>query len=151
MEIKKLYSLGMNKDDKKREKREVPVCLALVVCDSILREEGTHKLSLFGLFNSIAAASFPTRHAKMHIYAAVTNYVGEATGKLKFSAPGGDLLAELSGSLNFPDKLAVVELNFVINGMVFPRPGAYTIEFFVADHLIQSRDVQITELKRMGR
>jgi hypothetical protein len=142
----------MGKISSKKESRAVPICQAIVICDNIIREEHTRKLSLIGLFNSIGASIFPVRHSKMHIYIALTDYKGDAKGTLKFLAPDGEVLAELSGPLHFDNKLAVLELNFVINGMVFPKPGAYTIEFLVADQFVVSRDFQVIELrKRRGK
>ncbi|MCK4232776.1 hypothetical protein KAX21_07490 [candidate division WOR-3 bacterium] len=145
MGIKELYSFGMNKKPSKKENRAVPICQAIVVCDNIIREEHTRKLSLMGLFNSIKATTFPIRHAKMHIYIALTDYKGDAEATLKFLNPEGEELAKLSGPLRFANKLSVLELNFVINGMVFPKPGAYTIEFLVNDQLVVSRDIQVIE------
>lgn len=143
MEPKLLYFFTMLK----KGSRLAPICQAIVVCDNIIREENTHKLSLMGLFNSITVPSFPTRHARMHVFVSLTNYIGETEGKLKFIDPEGNTIAEIQGPITFNDKLATVELNIIINGMVFPKPGVYTIEFLVAHQLVGSRKIQVMERK----
>lgn len=151
MDVQELYSLGMNKKPTKKGSEAVPLCQALIVCDNIIREEHTRKLSLMGLFNSIQSAVFPISHAKMHIYIALTDYRGDAEATLKFLDPEGTEMARLSGPLHFKNKLAVLELNFVIHGMVFPNPGAYSIEFLINDRLIVSKDIQVVVMQTQKR
>jgi len=125
-----------------------PICQAIVICDNIIREENTRKLSLMGLFNSIKVSAFPTRHARMHVYVSLTNYIGETKGMLKFLDPEGNVLAQIQEPVVFQDKFATIELNFVINGMVFPKPGVYTIEFLVSHQLVGSRKIEITRKEK---
>lgn len=101
-----------------------------------------------GLFNSIGATAFPTRHPRMHVFVSLTNYVGEAPGELKIIDPEGSILAQMGNPLRFNDKLATVELNVVINGIVFPKPGVYTIEFLVDQQLVGSRKIQVGKIKK---
>jgi hypothetical protein len=121
-----------------------PICQAVVVCDQVIREAETNKFTLMGLFNSIKVSAFPTRHVRIHVFVSLTNYEGEAEGMLKFIDPEGNVVAQMQGPIVFHDKLATIDLNFVINGMVFPKPGTYTIEFLVAHQLVGSRKIQVT-------
>ncbi|TET23983.1 MAG: hypothetical protein E3J71_00480 [Candidatus Stahlbacteria bacterium] len=125
-----------------------PICQAIVVCDQVIREAETNKLSLMGLFNSIKVSAFPTRHTRMHVYVSLTNYIGETKGMLKFLDPEGNVLAQIQEPVVFQDKFATIELNFVINGMVFPKPGVYTIEFLVSHQLVGSRKIEITRKEK---
>jgi hypothetical protein len=45
-----------------------PILKAMLLCDSTLVEEGTHKRSLLGIFDSIRSKEFPTVHPMMSIY-----------------------------------------------------------------------------------
>jgi len=132
----------------KKGSSPAPICQAIVVCDNIIREENTRKLSLMGLFNSIKVSAFPTRHTRMHVYVSLTNYIGETKGMLKFLDPEGNVLAQIQEPVVFQDKFATIELNFVINGMVFPKPGVYTIEFLVSHQLVGSRKIEITRKEK---
>ena len=124
-----------------------PLLLSMVVCDQIIREEGTRKLSLLGLFNKIGSKKFPCVHPKMHIYIALTEYEGNANCELKFSDNSGKALVRMSGPLDFPNKLAVVEMNFCINNIPLPTAGVYHFDFFVNGELIGHRKFEVQQIK----
>ena len=65
------------------DQRKKPIAEALILCDEIITEAGTNKKSLIGTFNSIVSAEFPMQHAKICVYAAMTNGQGEMAGVLR--------------------------------------------------------------------
>jgi hypothetical protein len=81
----------------------------------------------------------------MHIFVSLTDYQGEAEGRLRFVDSNGKTIAQTQGKLAFPDKLGTVDINFVINGMVFPKPGTYIIEFLVNNNIIGQRKIQVIQ------
>lgn len=119
----------------------------MIICDQVIREEGTKKISLVGLFNTIHAKSFPCVHPKMHIYIALTEFTGVANCELKFSDEANQIITQLKGPMNFPDKLAIAEINFQINNLPLPKPGLYHFDFFVEGQLMCHRKfmVQVTK------
>src|SRR5438046_3092720 len=62
---------------------EQPMAQALVICDQIIEEAGTHKKSLIGIFNSIFASTFPIQYSKMCVYASLTNGRGRVKMELR--------------------------------------------------------------------
>ncbi|MBI2160737.1 MAG: hypothetical protein HYU25_10255 [Candidatus Rokubacteria bacterium] len=54
-----------------------PVVSALLLCDLIIREEGTHKASLIGIVRSISAPRFPANLGELWVYPMVTDAEGE--------------------------------------------------------------------------
>src|SRR5436305_596684 len=58
-----------------------PVPMAIVICDQIIEDRLTGKKTLVGLFNSIAARSFPCTHATMSVFVSLT----EGRGKYKLA------------------------------------------------------------------
>ncbi len=114
------------------KKRAKPVLLAMIVSDKIIHEEETKKISLIGLFSTIHAKSFPCVHDKMHIYIALTDYAGSAKCELTFSDDTGQQIAHLPPqNLNFPEKLAIVEITFGINNLPLPKEGIYHFDLFI--------------------
>lgn len=63
-----------------------PVCNAFLICDYAIREEGTGKVSLVGVFENINARSFPVTHGLLCVYAKLTDIF--QLGGLVFERPG---------------------------------------------------------------
>jgi len=129
------------------KKRAKPVLLAMIVCDKIIREEGTKKNSLIGVFDRVHATQFPCTHSRMHVYIAVTEYKGRAACELKFSDNTDKELVKMAGPLNFPDKLSVVEMDFCINNILLPDAGIYHFDFFVNGEHIGHRKFKVGRIK----
>ena len=52
-----------------------PLVLAIILCDSVIREAQTNKLSLIGTFNGIFANHFPCTHPTLSVYIALTGHL----------------------------------------------------------------------------
>lgn len=120
----------MTKARKKKAipKKPNPVVLSINVCDAIIRDETTKKVSLIGIFNAIHALSFPTVHPLLHLYIALTNGHGQYKGEIRFSDDEGKVLVCAEGPLEFKDPLQIVEINFEWRLLKFEHEGEYIIE-----------------------
>jgi len=124
-----------------------PVLLSILVCDLVLRDEATKKLSLIGLFNRISAAEFPCRHPQIHVFISLTDGHGTSPAELRLvHRRTEETLAALQGQVHFPSPNAVVEMNFDVHGTMFPEPGQYSFDFFCSGELIGSRPFEVTQL-----
>jgi len=124
-----------------------PIILALVLCDQIIREVGTNKLSLIGTFNGIYAASFPINHPSLWVYIAITEGRGTVPCKLRMVSLDNSVVFDLPGKIEFGGPTSVGELVFQLQQLRFESPGVYSIEFWAADDLLAARrvNVQISE------
>ena len=123
-----------------------PILLNILLCDTIFRDEKTKKLSLIGLFDNINAPDFPCRHFRLHIYIAVTEGIGQQKGEVRFiNTKNNETIAKLEGPVSFPNKLAVVELNFCINNLTFKEPGLYCVEFLSDGYPVGSRKFRVNK------
>ena len=122
-----------------------PALLAMVICDQIIREEGTKKLSLVGLFNRIQAKKFPCVHSKLHVYLAITDYIGETNCELIFSDSDGREIVKLAGPIKFPDRLSVIEMNFGMNNIPLPQSGMYHFDFKINGILLGHRKFKVDQ------
>lgn len=117
-----------------------PTGLAIVICDQIIEDKQTHKKSLIGIFNQIAAPQFPCRHPRLAVFVSLTEGRGASQARLRIAhEETGQTVAELTGQLQFADVHTVAELTFDLVGLTFPQPGLYAIEFYCDDALILER------------
>ncbi|HYF51090.1 MAG TPA: hypothetical protein VEJ63_16875 [Planctomycetota bacterium] len=120
-----------------------PIILALVLCDQIIREVGTNKLSLIGTFNGIYAASFPINHPSLWVYIAITEGRGTVPCKLRMVSMDNSVVFDLPGQIEFGGPATVGELVFQLQQLRFENPGVYSIEFWAGDDLLASRRVNV--------
>lgn len=124
-----------------------PTALAFIICDTVIEDKITNKKSLVGLFNSIWAKSFPCTHPVLHVFVSLTGGHGEYQGNLtcvKHDEENIKVLG-LSGPIKFNGPLEVVELNFEIRGVVFPKAGIYQFQFLCNNVPVASRKFQVVK------
>jgi hypothetical protein len=136
---------SINKAQKGQQPPPLPTVLSINICDSIIRDESTKKVSLIGLFSIIRANSFPCTHPLMHIYIALTNGHGKCKTEVRFTRLDDDKpIAGMIGELQFQNPLQVVELNLCWQQLVFDRPGEYAVEVLCESKDISSRKFIVT-------
>ncbi len=123
----------MSKTKKNREdedsRKPNPTVLSINICDAIIRDELTKKVSLVGLFNVIRANSFPCTHPLMHVYVALTNGHGKYKTEVRFAnLETSEPIVGMVGELNFQNPLQVVEMNLCWQQVSFDNPGEYEVE-----------------------
>jgi hypothetical protein len=127
--------------------REKPILLNISLCDVVIRDQQTHKLSLINLFNELQAASFPCTHPRFYVYVCLTNGRDTYEGSLSFiDTEQGKVLAKVGGPISFHSPLQVVELSFELNAMSFPRPGIYRFEFACDHEPVGARNLRVVPL-----
>jgi hypothetical protein len=125
-----------------------PILLALVLCDTIIREEGTHKFSLIGTFNTIGAGTFPCVQPSISVYFALTDGRGKVPCVLRvIELESGQELFKLNGMIEFRDPTVVAELSFTIQRVRFPKPGEYALEIQADGELLGTRKLRVQEVK----
>lgn len=125
-----------------------PTPIALVVCDNIYQEPGG-KTALVGLFNSINAYEFPVKHPRMAIFASVTGVRSGSIAKLEIvNAETADVVVSVEGP--FPketDPLTVVDMNFIINDVIFHEEGMYNIIFWGNEYPLIMRPFEVNKIQ----
>jgi len=124
-----------------------PIILAVILCDTVIRESGTNKLSLIGTFNGIFAPSFPCTHPSLSIYIAITEGRGKVPCKLRMlSLEENNVVFDLPGQIDFGGPTSVGEMVFQLQQIRFEKPGTYAIEFWAGDDLLASRRLNAQKL-----
>lgn len=135
------------KSTKENAKKPTPNVLSINVCDTIIRDEKTKKVSLIGLFSTIQAHSFPASHELMHVYISMTNGHGKYETDVRFvNLEDNHPIVGMRGEVNFNSPLDVVEINIEWRDIPFKKPGNYAIEVLCDKNLVSSRKFQVIGL-----
>jgi hypothetical protein len=126
--------------DQKDQTQPLPTVLSINICDTIIRDEATKKVSLIGLFSIIRANSFPCIHPLMHIYIALTNGHRKYKTEVRFARLDDNKpIAGMVGDLQFQNPLQVVEINLCWQQLAFNKPGEYAVEILCEGTEVGSR------------
>lgn len=137
------------KPKKAGARKAKPIVLSINICDIIIRDEKTKKVSLIGLFGNINAYAFPVQHPLMHVYIALTNGHGKYKINIQFvRVADNDIIVEMEGEIDFPDPLGVVEMNLEWRGIQFEKPGTYSVEVLCEGSPIGSRKFNVRQLQK---
>ncbi|MDR3690837.1 MAG: hypothetical protein P4L46_15775 [Fimbriimonas sp.] len=107
---------------------EVPVCVAIVICNECIEDKRTNNKTLINLFNAINVPSVPSVHQKLVVLASVTNASATIPLQLLVRAPSGGEEARINVDLHAADPLAVYDMVFEINGLVLNQIGPHHID-----------------------
>jgi hypothetical protein len=139
--------------DESKEMVEIPlpppVVLAINICDMVIRDELTHKVSLIGLFSTIRAFSFPCVHPLMLIYVALTGGHGKQDMEIRIVRVEDEQpIMAMAGSVEFASPLQVNELIFEWRNVAFEKQGEYAVEVCCRENPVSigSRKFNVTQL-----
>jgi hypothetical protein len=122
-----------------------PVLVGLLFADKVITENNGKK-GILGTFTQFNAATFPAVFPPWNLYAAVTNLIGKHRFALNLVSDENQVVVPLSGEFEVADPLGVVELDPMIAGAAFPRPGNYTLTFHVDGDFVGSRILTVRQL-----
>jgi hypothetical protein len=121
-----------------------PVALGLILCDYVIVEERTRKVSLIGTFTVIRAASFPALAQPFSAFALLTDGQGDARITLSVSqlqTQEAVYRREMVGL--FTDKLAELRVHFRVSQCPFPAPGWYQVTLLVDGDWVAQRLIRV--------
>ena len=125
-----------------------PIVLAIILSDTVIREQGTNKLSLIGTFNGIFSNNFPCTHPSLSVYIAITEGRGRVQCKLRMiGLDENNIVFDLPGQIDFGGPASVGELVFQLQQIRFPNPGVYSIEFWTGSELLASRKLNVQKVE----
>ena len=98
----------------------------MLICDQAIREEGTGKVSLIGIFEHINVPALPAAHAGFSVYVKVIDAQGEYDLSLDLVRLE-DLMVIGHGEVRavVADRLVPTEFLFNLGGLLFERAGDY--------------------------
>lgn len=99
--------------------------------------DASGKLNILGVFDRLAAPTFPVKHGRLSLvlrFAAGMQEAGTHRARISLRSPGGKDLFDLNGDMKLDPGPAsaggMIRVPHVIHldGLVFPEPGQYSFE-----------------------
>jgi hypothetical protein len=127
-----------------------PYVLAVLLCDSIIIEEGSGKKTLVGLFERIFAPGFPALH-RFGIYVKMVDAEGTYPLRIDYVDLSNDRIVERLPLGNFEanDRLQATELVMNIIAPI-PAQGTYEFRIFASDFYLARATFRAEVLEPQG-
>src|SRR5262245_98945 len=109
-----------------------PTAYALTLCEKIVVEEDTRRLTLVNCLTMLAVDRFPSLPQDFYALAALTGGAGDATIQLNFYHPETlEVVHSFQRRIQFQDRLTEVQVRFHVRDCIFPVPGRYHVALLV--------------------
>jgi hypothetical protein len=125
-----------------------PLALALTLCDQVIVEEGTRKVSVIGSFRELHSRSCPFTPAPFSVLAVLTGTQGEEDLTLTVTALETDEeIYSFRRRIRLPDRFAEGRAAIRLVDCTFPAPGLYSFTLLVDGDWIAQRRLQVRQLE----
>ena len=126
--------------------RPHPSLNAMLLCDLTIREHGTGKMSLIGIFENISAARFPVVHRALSVYAKLVDAEGEYTIRLELlRLDDNHPVAQGTLRATFADRMTPAELIFALENLGLERPGRYEFRLHANDRFVAGKSFVVVQ------
>jgi hypothetical protein len=121
-----------------------PSLNAMLLCDHTIREQGTGKVSLIGIFESITSGRFPVVHRALSVYAKLTDAEGEYAIRLELvRLDDNHVVAQGTLRASFADRMTPGELIFALENLGLERAGRYEFRLFADDRFVAAKSFTV--------
>src|SRR5436190_23692934 len=101
-----------------------PTAIGLTLCDYVIVEERTKKVSVIGSFTGLKVAGLPAAPQPFSVFASLIDGEGDESVELSVTEVSSDKEIDvLRRPIHFSDRLAEMQVRFRLNECVFPAPG----------------------------
>jgi len=128
--------------------KPTPNVLALLVCDQIITDRITGKVSLIGMFSKVHGRRFPAAHPMMSVFVAMTDGHGKTdlTIRIVDANEARPPIVEGRGSVDFKDPRAIAHLALQFNGLRFPEAGPYRVQLWSEQELLREARLDLVQV-----
>lgn len=130
------------------------VSVGIVFSDGVIREHGTGKLTLIGIFQILNAPAFPFQCFPFQV-TVFLHYlpIGEAIEvRISVETVEGQKLAEAKGQLkidNVVEPEGQIELPLAMPQILFQAPGVYPVKVFVNDKKVGEKPIFLRSIVQL--
>ena len=118
----------------------------MLLCDLTIREHGSGKISLIGVFENISAACFPVVHRALSVYAKLTDAEGDYTIRLELvRLEDSHVVAQGTLRATFADRMSPGELIFNLENLGLERPGRYEFRLYAEDRFVAGKTFTVIQ------
>lgn len=124
-----------------------PKVNAMLLCERVIREDGSGLVSLISIFENINGQQLPARLATMFVYAKLTEAQGDYLFKLEvIRRRDMKSIAEVQmpEPMTIDDPMVSVDMIMRLDGLSFTELGHYDFSLGANGRFIESKSVQVT-------
>lgn len=121
-----------------------PIVVGLTLCDQVIVEERTQKVSIIGSFTGLGATAFPAHVPPFSVMAVLTDGLGN--GRIELVVRHVESNEEVyahRADLVFSDKVAEVTYHLRLRQLVFPAPGNYQFTLLLDGEWMAQRRLRV--------
>ena len=122
-----------------------PVAKKLYICDDVLRDPDSGKVSVLNIWETIRAHSFPHLLDKLCVFAQFRSGLGEVPFRIEITrADTGHLTGKLSEfSLSFEDRSTRHDVTCTLRKVAFPSPGTYFVALYCNREFVDDQPIRV--------
>lgn len=130
---------------KRKKGRPPPTCKAILLCDAIIIDALTGKVSLIGIFENFNLQSMPGRTVPAQIFLQLTNAQGKYAVKIEVHDLANDVIIARGGGveIEFANKLQKTNAWFPVPSLPIKHEGVYDLVVFGGDAEIDRQQFQV--------
>ena len=130
-----------------------PDVISLIVCDQIITDRVTGKVSLIGMFSAIHSPRFPVAHPQLCVHVALTDGRGKTpiTIRIVDANEARQPLVEGKGTVEFKDPRMIANLALQFHGLRFPEAGQYRVQIWSGSSLLREARLHLIKAKMPPR
>lgn len=118
----------------------LPTAVTLILCDYVIVEAKTQKVSLIGTFTNLAVRQFPGRANPFSAHAVLTDGFGDVTIQLVASRlDTGEEVYTQQNLIYFPNRLTEVIYHTRLHTFRFPVAGHYQFSLYANGEWVAHR------------
>lgn len=123
-----------------------PIALGMMICDHVIVEQGTAKISFVGGFNKLKSGKFPARLPPFELAATLAGSFGDVGLEVRLSRleTGASFVIHRRRQ-HFPDKLAEVLFRERFRDISLPVPGYYQFTLLAEGEWVAQRRLLLEE------
>lgn len=132
----------MNDD---RTKKAPVHCLAIILCKDIIEDKYSNNKTLVNTFNNICTEQFPFVYHKLCVFCSITEVIKNAEVVLVLKKSDAvEEMVNVKAEISSSDPLAVLDIVFILNNIVLPEYGTYSVELLSEGCYLTSRRFTVT-------
>ncbi len=127
---------------------QLPIVLALILCDDVWTDRNSRKLSVLGVYGSLMVARSNPRVERLTVYTSLTECPARFDVKVRVIDVNDErtAVAERMEAVESPDPRAVLQGFFRFDGVNFDHPGEYRVQLWACDELLLERRLLVAHI-----
>lgn len=121
-----------------------PILLSIITCERVVRDKFSGMGFINGIVHTISAPNYPARHARIVLFAELTNGHGQINCSINLVDINEDdkiIWKVEKMPVKFNDVRQIQNIVFDLQGIVFPHEGEYRFQLFAEEHLLGERRI----------